>query len=58
MVLPEGRGCLVVVNDNGLDRDDEGPVPPLVSSLCFFFFSKMQEIVLALFSHEHGRFVG
>jgi hypothetical protein len=31
---PEGRGCLVTVDDNG--PDDEGPVPPLVSSLPFF----------------------
>jgi hypothetical protein len=44
-VPPDGRGCLV-------------GVPPLVSSLPFFFFSKTQEIHLILFSHKHGRFVG
>jgi hypothetical protein len=43
--LPEGRGCLV-------------PIPTMVSSSPFFFFSKMQEILLAFFSHKHGRFVG
>jgi hypothetical protein len=36
VVSLEGRGCLV-------------PVSPLVSSLPFFFFSKMQDIFLALF---------
>jgi hypothetical protein len=46
-VPPEGRGCLVVtVNDKG--PDDEGLIPPLVSSSPFFFFSKMEEILLAL----------
>jgi hypothetical protein len=35
-VLPERRGCLV-------------PIPVLVSYSPFFFFSKMQEILLALF---------
>jgi hypothetical protein len=35
----EGRGCLVMVDDNG--PDDEGPVLPLVSSSLFIFFSKM-----------------
>jgi hypothetical protein len=44
-VLLEGRGCLV-------------PISALVSSLPFFFFLKMQEILLALFSHKRGRFVG
>jgi hypothetical protein len=34
--LPEGRGCLV-------------PIPTMVSSSPFFFFSKMQEILLAFF---------
>jgi hypothetical protein len=41
----EGRGCLV-------------PVPALVSSSPFFFLSKTQKILLALFSHKCGRFVG
>jgi hypothetical protein len=40
----KGRGCLVTVDDNGL-------VPPLVSWLSFFF-SKTQEILLALFSYK------
>jgi hypothetical protein len=43
-VLSEGRRCLV-------------PVPPLVSSSPFFF-SKTQDILLALFSYKRGRFVG
>jgi hypothetical protein len=37
----KGRGCLVAVDDNG-------PVPLLVSFSPFFFFSKTQEILLAL----------
>jgi hypothetical protein len=45
----KGRGCLVTVDDNG-------PVTPLVSSLPFF--SKTQEILLTLFTHKCGRFVG
>jgi hypothetical protein len=44
-ILSEGRGCLVLV-------------PPLVSSSPFFFFSKTQEILLTLFCHKRGRFVG
>jgi hypothetical protein len=51
----KGRGCLVAVNDNG--SDDEGPVPPLVSSSPFFF-SKAQDILLGLFCNKHCRFVG
>jgi hypothetical protein len=31
VVPPKGRGCLVAVDDNG-------PIPPLVSSSPFFFF--------------------
>jgi hypothetical protein len=45
-----------MVDDKGVD--DEGPVPPLVSSSPFYFFSKMQEILLTLFSHKRGRFIG
>jgi hypothetical protein len=37
VVPPEGRGCLIAVNDNG--PDDEGFVPPLVSSSPFFFLN-------------------
>jgi hypothetical protein len=56
MVLPKGWGCLIVaVNDKG--PDDEGPVPPLVCSLSFFF-SKSQEILLTPFSQKCSRFVG
>jgi hypothetical protein len=44
-VPPEGRGCLVLV-------------PALVCFSPFFSFSKMQGILLALFSHKCGRFVG
>jgi hypothetical protein len=47
VVSPEGRGCLVAVNDK--DFNDEGPVLPLVSSSLFFFFSKAHDILLALF---------
>jgi hypothetical protein len=50
MVPLKGRGCLVAVDDNGL-------VPPLVSSSPFFF-SKTQEILLVHFSHKCCRFVG
>jgi hypothetical protein len=54
---PAGRkGCLVTVDNNGLD--DEGPIPPLISSSPSFFFSKMQDIRLAPFSHKRGRFIG
>jgi hypothetical protein len=45
MVPPKGRGWLV-------------PVPAMVGSSPFFFLSKMQEILLTLFSHKHDRFEG
>jgi hypothetical protein len=40
------RGLIVVVDDEG--PYDEGLVPPLVSYPPFLFFSKTQEILLAL----------
>jgi hypothetical protein len=52
VVVPlKGRGCLLAVDDNV-------PIPPLVSSSPFFFSSKMKEILLALFIHKCGRFIG
>jgi hypothetical protein len=46
-VLPEGRGCFVVVDDNGLD--DEGPMPPLVSSSPFSFSQKHRRFFSSFF---------
>jgi hypothetical protein len=49
-VPPKGRGCLVVVDDNG-------PVPPLVNSSPLFF-SKNAGDCSHTFSHKCSRFVG
>jgi hypothetical protein len=48
MVQPEGRGCLVTVDYKG--PDDEGPVPPLVSSSPFFFSQKCRRFFSPFFS--------
>jgi hypothetical protein len=55
-VPPEQRGWLVAIDDNGLD--DEGPIPPLVSSPPIFFSPNHRRFFSPYFSHKHGRFVG
>jgi hypothetical protein len=47
VVLPEGRGCFVAVDDNGLD--DEGPMPPLVISSPFSFSQKHRRFFSSFF---------
>jgi hypothetical protein len=42
VVPPKARGCLVTVNDNV-------PIPPLVSSLPFFFSQKRRRFFLPFF---------
>jgi hypothetical protein len=48
--VPQGP-TITVESEEGeaMDLIDEGPVPPLVCYSPFFFFSKMQKILLALF---------
>jgi hypothetical protein len=55
-VSPEQRGWLVAIDDNG--PDDDGPIPPLVSSPPIFFSQNHRRFFSPYFSHKHDRFVG